>query len=840
MSRLLSISLAAAVFTALLHAQTTPPPTPQPDRPRAGQILETPGTGRITDAPLTPAPQPAPGPRAQRPASDAALAGKPIERFEAVGNASVASDTIRVYLGVSPGEAYDPAALQRNFLNLWQTGLFDDIRIEAEPGDSGVVVRAVVRERPRIGSVEYRGNKELNQTKIEEALERDKIDLHVGSTIEQTVIRRAAESIKRAYTEGGFEGVVIDTITEDMTEAGEKRVVFLVNEGIKARVATIDFAGNEQFSDRRLRSLMKEVKKHNLITWVRKKNLYIPSKLDEDLERVRNFYQDHGYQDITFGDPQVVTVGRNTKKPRVRVTIPVREGTIHKFGKVSVSGNKLFTNEQIIGDWPLKEGDTLRRKPIQTRADAFGEAYRMRGYIYAYVDPEYVERENNVVDVNFRVFEGDQFKLGRLEFTGNTTTKDKVLRREIFLEEGMIMDMETFKQSIYKLGQLGYFKINDNPDFKVNQQSKTVDITVKGIEEGKNDIQFGGGYSEGGGFFLQSQFATRNFLGEGESFSASYQHGRRTDYFTLSYADPWFMDTPNSFGVSVYNRNIIYPQSFGYENRGRGGTLAYGYRLGRFDSISVLYGLEKARIHYESQATPDVNGNLPVSQITDATFTNSAVVPTYRYDSRDNPYDTTRGRRLSLGVGYSGGPLGGSIDMIKPSLGFTQFVKLSRKSSLSFNADLGYIHPTSEDCAHTYQERIDNNVALCVPESERFFVGGEFSVRGFQYGFLGPHERLEGSAFDTPTGGYTSQNYNFEYIFKVNDPLRFVLFADAGWAYGYKESLDFGKLRYSTGAELRIFLPVFQFPLRFIYAFNPQKKEGDKFEAFQFTIGNTF
>jgi outer membrane protein insertion porin family len=844
MNRFVSTLLTAALFLqSALYAQTAPPPPPQPqpERPKAGTIVDTPGTGRITDAPLTQAPAPAPAPASQTPAAnrDAPTAGMVIERFEAVGNTSVASDTIRVYLGVAPGQPYDAAALQRNFHNLWQTGLFDDIRIEADRGDTGVVVRAIVRERPRIGSVEYRGNKELQTAKITEALEKEKIDLHVGNTVEQTLVRRAAEAIKRAYTENGFEGVAVDTLMEDMPEPGEKRIVFRVNEGIKAKVADIDFVGNNTFSDRRLRGQMKEVKEHNLITWIRKKNLYIPSKFDEDLERVKNFYQDHGYQDITFGEPQITTVG-TAKKPRVKVTIPIKEGTVHTFGEVTVSGNAVFTNEQMIGGWPLKKGETIRRKPIQTRADAFGDAYRMRGYIYAYVEPEYVEKDGNVVDVHFRVFEGEQFRLGRLEFQGNTTTKDKVLRREIFLEEGQIMDMETFKQSIYKLGQLGYFKVNDNPDFKVNQESKTVDITVKGLEEGKNDIQFGGGYSEGGGFFLQSQFATRNFLGEGESFSLSYQHGRRTNYFTLSYADPWFMDTPNSFGVSLYNRNTIYPESFGYESRGRGGTVAYGYRIGRFDSFSLLYGLERAKIHYESQAVPDLNGNLPVSTITDATFTNSALVPTYRYDSRDNPFDTTRGMRLNAGMAYSGGPLGGTIDMIKPTVSATRFFRMTRKSSVSVNLDLGYIHPLSSDCTHTYKERQDTNKALCIPEAERFFTGGEYSVRGFRYGSLGPHEELEGAGEPVPTGGYKYQVYNFEYITKISEPLRLVFFADAGWAYGYKENVDFGKLRYSTGAELRIFLPVFQFPLRFIYAFNPDKRADDHFEAFQFTIGNTF
>jgi outer membrane protein insertion porin family len=806
------------------RAQTAPPQEQQP-RPRPGLILDTPPSGRITDAPTPPRQQPG--------------SGQIVERFEAVGNTSVASDTIRVYLGISPGDPYDPAGIQRNFVNLWQTGLFDDIRVEVDPGDAGgVVVRAIVRERPRIGSVEFRGNKELNQTKINEVLERDKIDLHVGNTIEQTLVKRAAESIRRAYSEGGFEGVQVDAITEDLSEPGEKKIVFVINEGIKAKVASIDFVGNRIFPDRKLRGQMKEVKNHNLVTWIRKKNLYVPSKLEEDLEHVRNYYQDHGYQNVSFGDPQIVTAGK-----RVKITIPVREGEIHTFGDVSVEGNTVFTNEQIIGNWPIEKGATLRRKPIQTRVDAFGEAYRMRGYIYAYVDPEYTTRADNVVDVKLRVYEGEQFRLGRLEFTGNTTTKDKVLRREIFLEEGQIMDMETFKQSIYKLGQLGYYKITDNPDFKVNPETKTVDITVKGLEEGKNDIQFGGGYSEGGGFFVQAQFATRNFLGEGENFSLGYQRGRRTNFFSISYADPWFLDTPNSLGVSIYNRETLLPASFGFEQRGKGGTIAYGYRLRRFDSLGLLYGYERSRSVYSTQEVPDPNGNIPLPLINDINYVTSTIVPTYRYDSRDNPYDTSRGSRLNVSLAYAGGPLGGSVETFKPTIGATRFLRLSRKSSVSVNAEAGYIFSFRDDCAHTYNDLTREVPDLCVPTNDRFLVGGEFSVRGFGYGTLGPYEDFPGRG-PRPAGGYSHMTYNFEYIYRVNDPIRLVLFADAGKAFGYKETPDFGKLRYSAGAEMRLFLPVFQFPLRFIYAVNldPQIIDGreDEFEGFQFTIGNTF
>src|SRR5688500_4721121 len=249
-----------------------------------------------------------------------------------------------------------------------------------------------------------------------------------------------------------------------MPDQSEKCIVIQIKEGIKAKIAEIDFVGNQRFSDRRLRRAMKEVKEHNLITWVRKKNVYVPSKLEEDLQNVKNIYLDAGYKDVEFGDPQIIPKGN-----RVTIKIPVKEGVIHTFGEVSVAGNTVFNEKQIIGDWPLKKGQTLSRRPIANRIELFEELYRRSGYIYAFINPEYEEADGNVVNVRIQVFEGDQFRLGRLEFQGNTVTKDKVLRRELFLDEGDIMDMETFKASMYKLGQLGYFKITDNPDLRVNQ-----------------------------------------------------------------------------------------------------------------------------------------------------------------------------------------------------------------------------------------------------------------------------------------------------------------------------------------------------------------------------------
>ena len=185
------------------------------------------------------------------------------------------------------------------------------------------------------------------------------------------------------------------------------------------------------------------------------------------------------------------------------------------------------------------------------------------------------------------------------------------------------------------------------------------------------------------------------------------------------------------------------------------------------------------------------------------------------------------------------GPLGGTVHALKPVLNTTKFLRLSKRVSMSFNLEAGEIFPLDKNCSNRRAELVAKNNTLCVPETERFLVGGEYSVRGFKFGTIGPKQD-PGNGVLTPAGGYKYHVVNFEYITKINDPLRFVLFADAGQAYGYRDPWQLAKSRYSAGAEMRIFLPVFQFPLRFIYAFNLRPQKGDEFESFQFTIGNTY
>ena len=245
-------------------------------------------------------------------------------------------------------------------------------------------------------------------------------------------------------------------------------------------------------------------------------------------------------------------------KRRVRITIPIVEGDRFYFGKVTVEGSTVFPPANLVRVFEYKPGKPLARSILEDGIKAIDSAYRGRGYIYAFMNPEFTEKPNHIVDVTVRITEGDQYRLGRVEFSGNKNTRDKVLRREFPINEGDIMDMETFKKGLLKVTQLGYFKIEEDPDFRVNPDLKTVDVTVKGTDVNRNEVQFGAGYSEPQGFFGQFSFSTRNFLGRGDTLGLQFQRGSYSNYFDISFVEPYFLDKRMSIGGSIYSRNLQY------------------------------------------------------------------------------------------------------------------------------------------------------------------------------------------------------------------------------------------------------------------------------------------
>ncbi len=821
-------------------AETPAPlPVPTPAAPTLGDVLLAP------DAP--PAPAPPPG------------GGEKILGIRVVGYQTVSPDTIAHYLGIKVGDPYDPAKIQQNFHSLWDVGLLENVKIEAEREPSGVTLVVTIEERPIIKEVEFTGNKKLSSSQIRDVLKEAKAEVKAGAPLSLRDVARARAVIAEAYLQQGFRSATVDYKIEDLSKT-EKKVIFLIDEGDKVKISSIEFTGNEHVSSQTLRNAMTKTKVAVFWRILSDNTVYSQANYEADVESLKGVYQAKGYKDIVIKDPilDVYVVDPKAEptkiKRKVRITIPVVEGDLYyanelkivaveQNGQPTASGEPtVFASKQLLkGFYDLKPGEVLNRDRIVEGLSIIENLYKSRGYIYSYPNPVFKDVADHRVDIEIQIFEGEKFYLGRLEVQGNTMTRDKVIRREFALDEGDVMDMEAVKKSVTKIQQLGYFKMTEDPQFGVNPEAKTVDIVIKGQETSRNEIQFGAGYSGFDGFFGQFSFQTRNFLGRGEVIGASAQLGKVSNFFDLSYTVPWFMDRNQSVGVSLFRRNVDY---LSQEEQRMGGSLFYAKGLSLFDSVSLLYAYEDITANFPVRSAPTPPGQPPPPQkFTETTGTTSSLTPGYRYDSRNDPFDPTRGFRLSANVQLAPSFLGGTSSFIKAIGGSTVYIptRLPRGAILALNLEVGYVAALND---------------IEIPIFERFQLGGEQSLRGFQQGAVVPVNPTTYEVFTDPLGRILGGNkffvFNIEYQFISIGPAKLLAFLDVGQNYFDTQSIGVGNVRAAAGAELRIFLPIFQAPLRFIYAFNlnpinPVDQFGfpigylaEKPSGFTFSIGRTF
>lgn len=780
----------------------------------------------------------------------ASYEGATIVAIELVGNRTLAQDTLEYYLDLEAGEPFSRSELDRNIKRLWDRELIDDITVEAVPAESselGRGVRVVIRivERPRVVSVEYEGLKRVGTTDLKDRLSAERIEISEGAPLNLGELYRVKHVIEEMYAEKGYRFAEAEHTVEEVGE-GERKVVFTIDEGDRVRIGDIRFEGNTVFREMRLRWEMKNTKESGLVTRLFKKDIYNPAQLAEDLDKVRDIYREAGYKNVVVGEPRIQVRAENPNAPREEqkrrlvITIPVEEGNRWRFGDVRVEGNEIFKDPALLRAFEYREGDWLRSNKIDEGVEAIQEIYQNTGHIQARVEPELVEVSDEVADVVVHVAEGEQFRVGRLEFEGNTRTMDKVLRREFRVQEGRVLSLGALRNSLYKVRQLGYFDLDQEDPIEFEfQEDNTVDLTVHGREADRTELQFGAGYSEGLGYFGQLSLRTQNFLGRGEQVGVNVQSGALTEFYEVSYFVPWFLDRPQSFGIQAYDRTLDFDffESQRQIQESTGGAVTYGRSLGLFQSLTAAYSYSdqsfSQRIERDGE-TREFSTQLEISSIR----------PAYVYDSVDNRFEPRVGTRINASVEYAGGALGGTEYFVRPVLGYTTYRPISGyplETVLGFNVEAGLVDP--------FGGRDLERFVL-------FRLGGDTSVRGFErYRLYARDEETDGFLIDVngfPVGGDRYFQANLEYHLILNGPFRVILFADAGQVFApevlqpdgtltEEQSFDLGRLRYTAGAELRIILPVLGgAPLRFIYANNLTELPADEFNTFSFSIGSTF
>jgi outer membrane protein insertion porin family len=776
------------------------------------------------------------------------FAGREIKQVEVEGNITLTEEDLLYYLGLELGSTYDPAQLNERLKELWDRDLIDDVEVEAEPLEDGVSIKVTIEERPTLVSIDYQGLDKLKRTDITEMIDKKRLELFEGSQLSKGELARLETEIEALYADKGYR-FADATVQLERVSDHELRVMVLIDEGDKVKIGKVSFDGNEVFGDGTLRSAMKKTKKSNIVTRLRKRDIYNPATVEEDLDKVREVYHNAGYKNLVVGNPELTVIesGEDSegrpKKRELGIVIPVEEGERWKLGEILFEGNKVLPDEFLKNAFEEPKGGWLRQDVIDKGLKSLEEFYSNTGYMFARIDDEVIEREDLVADIKLTIDEGDQFRVGRIEFSGNSKTKDRVLRRALRVQEGMVFNSGQLKNSMFRINQLEYFKVHeeDPVELDIDSDEKKVNLKIKGDEAERTELTFGGGYSEIDGFFLQGGIRTRNFLGRGETLAVQLQTGRYTEQFDVSYFIPWLRDKPQNVGFQLFKRDLDYDlyASQRFVRKEEGGSATYQRVVGPWSNVSLSY----SNAAYEDFRSFNFFGDEETTVSQQFDFTRSSINLGWSFDRRDSQLEPTRGLYTRANVEYAGGFLGGGDWYYRPTLGLTYFKKVpvgALRTVAGVNIEAGLIDPFGTNSDGTPREVFFLN---------RFFLGGEQSIRGFEFRSIWARDFETGRTIleqGFPKGGDKFFQLNLEYQFLLGGPFRLVPFLDAANVYDESQSYDLSHLRYSAGVELRINVPLFGAPLRFIWANNIDPLQGlpefdqERFQSFDFSIGTSF
>ena len=765
-----------------------------------------------------------------------------VERVEISQNQYVRTETLLYYVSTKPGDRYDELRLREDFRRLWDTGFLADLLVDVRDGRAGKVVTFVVQERKRIQIVDYRGSKSLSATAIEEKLKEEDAALRIDSFYDAAKARKVEAVIKQMLLEKSRPFAAVKHDAKSLGGAG-MQVSFVVDEGPKAKVERIEFTGNEAFGDRTLRRTMKKIKAAGFwnLSWLTGRSTYTQEKWAEDQEALRNFYLDHGYVTAIIGQPRIRYVdGRSgflffRKKPLkwMHVEVPVAEGDQYRVGDVEFEGMTVFEPELVRPLFKLETGDVYRESRLEKGYEKLREAYGAAGYFqWTPLTRRKPDPQRKVVDVTLSMDEDKKYYVGRITFTGNDSTRDKVIRREVYLNEGDVFNTEALKLSIRRINQLGYFKPMEGvPELAPSRLGEDkIDVTFEVEEQNRNQFTFGGGVSGLEGTFVNASFQTTNFLGLGETFSVAAQTGRRSRNYQVAVTEPYLFDRPISAGVDLFSRRVDYLTTdgkVGYSEARTGASFTAGVPLFRFTRVFANYTYEvvdsAVRDDLLSGDADLTTPGLPVFDpfADEGRNQESRIAPSVTHNTVDNPYTPRSGMRLTSTVQIAGGPLGGTVDYLKPNLEAVLYLPHTRRTALGLRGEVGWVRPFGDTTR--------------LPYYQRFFLGGETQIRGVDIRTVGPVD-AQGRAL----GGNKFVLFNAEYYLDLAGLFRFVLFYDAGEAYPEGQGFYWKTFRTSLGAELRFLMPVLNVPFRLIYAFNANRDPFQPKTAFKFAVGTTF
>jgi outer membrane protein insertion porin family len=689
-----------------------------------------------------------------------------IEGIVIHSNRRIPAETIRARMFTKAGDVYDQAALERDFNSLWNTGYFDDLRIEREASAKGWIIHVYVKEKPTIREIKYVGLSSVSQSDVLDKFKERKVGLTQESQYDPTKVKHAEVVIKELLAAHGHQFATVRSEVRPIPPAAVA-LTFVVKEGPKVKVGKITFEGNKAIKARELRSAMKNLKPIGIPHSIFLENLfartYDSTKLNEDAERVRYYYQTKGYFKALVADPKTQihdTSGvrwywpfKSSPGKAVDITLPVEEGQRYRLKEITFSGNKAVTNTAgLRALFKIKDGEIFDTEAVRKGLESLRKAYAALGYInFTPVPNTEADDDKKLISLRIDVDEGKQFFVRRIEFQGNTTTRDKVIRRELALEEGQVYNGNLWELSLLRLNQLQYFEVlkpEQDSEIKQNVQDSTVDITLKVREKGKNSIGLTGGVSGLAGGFIGLNYTTNNLFGKGESLSLQFQVGQYQKNETLSFTQPYLFDKPLQFGWSVYhnsynynqaaltsiqlNQSVSLPASYqallqNFTQTSTGATTSLSYPVKRsFKRVGITYSFDDSSVQTFSTASTDYFQALAFRGISGPNALNgiitSKVVPNFSYNRIDNPQRPHSGQSLYVATEFAG--LGGNVKYIKPVAEYKKFIPVHKgRNTFGFRVLGSWISGYGSQVA---------------PPFDRFYMGGDTDVRGFDIRAISP------------------------------------------------------------------------------------------------------
>lgn len=738
-------------------------------------------------------------------------AAQTVVAVEIEGNSKIDSSSILPQLRIQKGQAFIEDRAREDLKKIYGMGVFSDAEVEKVTSSGGVKIIYRVKENPLVSKLSFEGNKDLSDSKLLEVVSQKS-----SQPLNEKKIGESKEKIKELYSKEGMGFAYVETELRPIAnQTNEVELHFKVSENKNMKVKKITFVGNSVFSNRKLKSLMK-TKKKGLLSFLSGSGKYKEEMVDRDVAFLAYQYLNSGYLKIQVEKPEIIPLPG--KKGGIELRFTISEGDRYKVRDIKLNGDVLTTREEILGKFDKVKGKYYSQKVIEEDLQELNELYGNQGYAFANIRPRPMPiEETKEVDLELDIDKGDKLKIEKVNITGNTITRDKVIRRELKVTENSLYNESLVKESKKRLEALGFFETVDISTPKGSAED-TLNLNINVKEKPTGTFSIGAGYSSVESFLLTGSVSKQNFLGFGISGAVNAEFSKRRQLFTVQMLDPYFLDTRWILSTSASKLITRYDD---FDRDSYGGEVRLGHHLFDNSSVSLGYKIEQVKVDNFSVLVPDFFRQ-------NSSGLSSSLLFSIDRDTRNNRITATKGSYNLLSVEYAG--VGGDNKFVRVDANSRWFLPaFPKKTVLKANARIGYI------------KSLDDRP---VPLFERYYTGGINSLRGFEPRTVGPSLRVPSSATGGDAsfvyGGNKSLLFNLEYEFPIYDAASFrgVIFVDAGNTFSETENYSLKKLRADWGVGFRWVSPFG--PLRFEWGFPFSKKEDEKSRVFNFTIGTFF